>query len=358
MKLFTVGPVACYPEVLEEMGRQMLSHRSEEYRRLHRETVEMLQRFLETVNPVFLFPSSGTGVMEASVRNCVERKMLCCVNGAFGERYVSVGESNGRIVERLQTRLGEPVLPDFLDEALRAHPDVEAVSITYNETSVGLLNPLPELAEVVKSHGKLLFVDAVSAMGGVELKVDKWGIDVCFASSQKCFGLPPGLAIGSVSQEALNRSANAKNKGWYFDFKLFEKYQEKEWSTPMTPVIPQIYALRRILCMIEKDGKESYFQLYRRRSLKIREGVEKLGFTLFPRKGFESPTVTCVNAPANPSGPEVYEEMRRKGFELAKGYGSVKNTTFRIGNMGYVEMRDIDEMLTALTEVVRRHRGA
>ncbi|MEM3072533.1 MAG: alanine--glyoxylate aminotransferase family protein [Candidatus Bathyarchaeia archaeon] len=358
MKLFTVGPVACYPEVLEEMGRQMLSHRSEEYRRLHRETVEMLQRFLETVNPVFLFPSSGTGVMEASVRNCVERKMLCCVNGAFGERYVSVGESNGRIVERLQTKLGEPVLPDLLDEALRTHPDVEAVSITYNETSVGLLNPLPELAEVVKSHGKLLFVDAVSAMGGVELKVDKWGIDVCFASSQKCFGLPPGLAIGSVSQEALNRSANAKNKGWYFDFKLFEKYQEKEWSTPMTPTIPQIYALRRILSMIEKDGKESYFQLYRRRSLRIREGVEKLGFTLFPRKGFESPTVTCVNAPANPSGPEVYEEMRRKGFELAKGYGSVKNTTFRIGNMGYVEMRDIDEMLTALTEVVRRHRGA
>jgi aspartate aminotransferase-like enzyme len=356
MKLFTVGPVACYPEVLEEMGRQMLSHRSEEYRRLHRETVEMLQRFLETVNPVFLFPSSGTGVMEASVRNCVEKKMLCCVNGAFGERYVSVGESNGRMVERLQTKLGEPVLPDLLDEELRKHPDVEAVSITYNETSVGLLNPLRDLAGVVKSHEKLLFVDAVSAMGGVELKVDEWGIDVCFASSQKCFGLPPGLAIGSVSQEALKRSANAKNKGWYFDFKLFEKYQEKEWSTPMTPVIPQIYALRRILSMIEKDGKENYFQLYMRRSLRIREGVEKLGFTLFPRKGFESPTVTCVNAPANPSGPEVYEEMRRKGFELAKGYGSVKNTTFRIGNMGYVEMHDIDEMLNALGKVVEKYR--
>jgi aspartate aminotransferase-like enzyme len=248
------------------------------------------------------------------------------------------------------------VLPDLLDEELRKHPDVEAVSITYNETSVGLLNPLRDLAGVVKSHGKLLFVDAVSAMGGVELKVDEWGIDVCFASSQKCFGLPPGLAIGSVSQEALKRSANAKNKGWYFDFKLFEKYQEKEWSTPMTPVIPQIYALRRILSMIEKDGKENYFQLYMRRSLRIREGVEKLGFTLFPRKGFESPTVTCVNAPANPSGPEVYEEMRRKGFELAKGYGSVKNTTFRIGNMGYVEMHDIDEMLNALGKVVEKYR--
>jgi aspartate aminotransferase-like enzyme len=356
MKLFTVGPVACYPEVLEEMGRQMLSHRSKEYRQLHRETVEMLQSFLETENQVFLFPSSGTGVMEASVRNCVEKKMLCCVNGAFGERYVAVAESNGKTSERLQPELGQPIIPDHLEEALNKNPDIEAVAITYNETSVGLLNPLPKLAETVKKHGKLLFVDAVSAMGGVELKVDEWGIDVCFASSQKCFGLPPGLAVGTVSGEALKRSEKAKNKGWYFDFKLFEKYQDKGWSTPMTPVIPQIYALRKILQMIEREGKESHFDLYMERSLRIRKGVKRLGFTLFPKEGFESPTVNCINAAANPSGPEVYGKMRDKGFELAKGYGAVKNTTFRIGNMGYVKLQDINDMLSALDETVKEYR--
>ncbi|MEM3677267.1 MAG: alanine--glyoxylate aminotransferase family protein [Candidatus Bathyarchaeia archaeon] len=356
LKLFTVGPVACYPEVLEEMGRQMLSHRSEEYRRLHRETVEMLQDFLETSNPVFLFPSSGTGVMEGSVRNCVREKMMCCINGDFGERYLEVAESNGKRVEPLRVNLGEPILPDLLDEALRRHPDVEAVSITYNETSVGLLNPLPELADVVKSHGKLLFVDAVSAMGGVELKVDKWGIDVCFASSQKCFGVPPGLAMGSISREALERSEKAENKGWYFDFKLFEKYQEKEWSTPMTPAIPQIYALRRILEIIMSEGKEKHFQLYRERSSKIRKGVTELGFSLFPRKGYESPTVNCFKAEADPNGIEVYEKMRERGFEIAKGYGAVKKTTFRIGNMGYIRMEDIDAMLEALREVVEECR--
>jgi len=352
MKLFTVGPVACYPEVLEEMGRQMFSHRSEEYKKLHRETVEMLQKFLETENQVFLFSSTGTGFMEASVRNCVDKKMLCCVCGSFGKRFVDVAVSNGKKVEVLQTSLGEPVTPGLLDDKLSRCPDVEAVAITHNETSVGLINPLEKLAEVVKKHGKLLFVDAVSSMGGTEIKVDKWGLDVCFSSSQKCFGVPPGLGMGSVSEEALKKSETAKNKGWYFDFKLWEKYQ-KTAGTPMTSVIPQIAGLNKILKLIERwGGKERYFNLYAERNRKIREGIQKLGLTLFPKKGYESPTVTCVNAPSNVSGIEIYQKMRERGFELAKGYGAVKDATFRIGNMGYIEFEDIELMLRALEETL------
>jgi len=352
MKLFTVGPVACYPEVLEEMKRQMFSHRSEEYKKLHRETVEMLQRFLETENQVFLFSSTGTGFMEASVRNCVAKKMLCYICGSFGKRFAEVAVSNGKEIETIEPPLGEPITPDLLDEKLSKCPDVEAVAITHNETSVGLINPLEKLAEVVKKHGKLLFVDAVSSMGGTEIKVDKWGIDVCFGSSQKCFGVPPGLAIGSVSEEALKKAETVKNRGWYFDFKLWEKYQ-KTAGTPVTSVIPQIAGLNRILKLIESwGGKEKYFELYRERNRRIRDGIQKLGLTLFPKKGYESPTVTCVNAPKNVSGIEIYERMRQKGFELAKGYGAVKNTTFRIGNMGYIEFEDIELMLKALGEVL------
>ena len=352
MKLFTVGPVACYPEVLEEMKRQMFSHRSEEYKKLHRETVEMLQRFLETENQVFLFSSTGSGFMEASVRNCVDKKMLCCICGSFGKRFAEVAVSNGKEIETIEPPLGEPITPDLLDEKLSKCPDVEAVAITHNETSVGLINLLEKLAEVVKKHGKLLFVDAVSSMGGTEIKVDKWGIDVCFGSSQKCFGVPPGLAIGSVSEEALKKAETVKNRGWYFDFKLWEKYQ-KTAGTPVTSVIPQIAGLNRILKLIESwGGKEKYFELYRERNRRIRDGIQKLGLTLFPKKGYESPTVTCVNAPKNVSGIEIYERMRQKGFELAKGYGAVKNTTFRIGNMGYIEFEDIELMLKALGEVL------
>lgn len=352
LKLFAVGPVACYPEVLEAMEMQMVSHRSEEYKNLHVETVELLQRFLGTENEVFLFSSTGSGFMEASVRNCVNKKMLCCICGSFGKRYAEVATANGKQVETLKVPLGEPMLPDLLDQKLSEIPDVEAVSITHNETSVGLLNPLAKLAEVVKSHGKLLLVDAVSSMGGTEIKVDRWGLDVCFSSSQKCFGVPPGLGVGSVSADALKKSETAENKGWYFDFKVWEKHQKKR-GTPMTSVIPQIAGLNTILGMIEeKGGKEWFFDLYAERNRRIREGVQKLGLAMFPKSGYESPTVNCVNAPADVDGVAVYERMREEGFELAKGYGSVQNATFRIGNMGYIESEDIDSMLDALGSVL------
>ena len=352
LKLFTVGPVACYPEVLEAMGMQMVSHRSKEYKTLHVETVEMLQHFLETENEVFLFSSTGSGFMEASVRNCVTSKMLCCICGSFGERYAEVATANGKQVEKLEVPLGEPILPDLLDEKLSKVPDVEAVSITHNETSMGLINPLKELAEVTKKHGKLLFVDAVSSMGGTDIKVDQWGLDVCFSSSQKCFGVPPGLGVGSVSSEALKKSESAENKGWYFDFKVWEKHQKK-MGTPMTSVIPQIAGLNRILKMINNNGgKQWFFNLYAERNRQIREGIQKFGLSMFPKRGYESPTVNCVNAPPGVDGVKIYEIMRSKGFELAKGYGSVQNSTFRIGNMGYIEPEDIHAMLDSLSSVL------
>lgn len=356
MKLFTVGPVACYPEVLQEMSRQMYSHRSDEYKQMHSETVELLQDLIETQNSVFLFSSTGTGFMEAAIRNCVHKKILCCVNGSFGKRFAQVATTNGKEVEVINAPLGKPILVDILDDALLKLPEIEAVAITHNETSMGLINPLPDLADIVNKHDKLLFVDAVSSMGGTELKVDDWGIDVCFSSSQKCFGVPPGLGMGSVSDKALKKAEKVENRGWYFDFKLWERYQ-KNAGTPMTSVIPQIAGLNRILKLIrEWGGKHRYFELYKERNHKIQSGLFSLGLSLFPQKGYESPTVTCVNAPTEISGTRIYDAMRMKGFELAKGYGDVRETTFRIGNMGCIALSDIDSMLDALnvciTEII------
>jgi aspartate aminotransferase-like enzyme len=331
----------------------MYSHRSEEYLSLHYETVHLLQEFISTKNQILLFSSTGTGFMEASVRNCVRKKMLCCINGSFGERFAEVAESNGVTLVKLAPPLGQPILPAELDRTLSMHSDVEAVAITHNETSVGLINPLRELAETVRKYGKLLFVDAVSSMGGTEINVDELGIDVCFSSSQKCFGVPPGLGMGSVSQRALDLSDTARNKGWYFDFKVWEEDQKKGHGTPVTSVIPQIAGLNTALKMIRRNGgKKWYFDLYKERNMRIRKGIERLGLSTFPNKDFESPTVNCINAPDGMEGDAVYNKMREKNFELAEGYGPLKRKTFRIGNMGYIEMNDIDQMLETLGSVI------
>ena len=354
MKLFTVGPVACYPEVLEAMGRQMMSHRSDEYLELHYDTVERLRGFLGTMNDVYLLSATGTGFMEASVLNCIRDSVLVCVNGSFGKRYAEVAKAHGRNVILLEPPLGEPITVEALEAALRDHPEVEAVALTHNETSVGLINPLEELASIVKDQGKLLLVDAVSSMGGTEIKVDDWGVDICFSSSQKSFGVPPGLGIGSVSPDALKKSEVVPNKGWYFDLKIWQRYHEQGRGTPVTSAIPQVAGLNAALKMIAKrGGKDWYFDLYKTRNAKIRTGIEELGLATFPKRGSESPTVSCINAPEGVGGPEVYNAMRRQGFELAQGYGALKDTTFRIGNMGCIPADHIDSMLEAMGAVLK-----
>lgn len=356
LKLFTAGPVACFPEVLEVMKLQMLSHRSAEYRALHKDTVERLAQFLEAKKAtVLLIPSSGTGFMEASVRNAVSPrgKVLVTVIGEFGNRYKEAVERNGRIPIVLEKPLGKPVLPEELDDMLKKNPDVEAVTITYNETSTGVLNPLRELAKVAKEREKLVFVDAVSAMGAADIKVDEWGIDLVFASSQKAFGLPPGLAMAAVSELVFEKAKNVPERGLYFDLLEIREFLLKEWSTPTTPPISIIAGLNAVLRIVEKmGGKEAWLRMYAERAEKIRRGVLELGLSLFAEPGYYSPTITVVYNPPGVKGPVIYEEMRKRGIEIARGYGKVKDYTFRIGHMGYITDEDIRILIENLREVL------
>jgi aspartate aminotransferase-like enzyme len=356
LKLFTAGPVACFPEVLEVMKLQMLSHRSAEYRELHRDTVKRLADFLEARKAtVLLIPSSGTGFMEASIRNAVtpKGKVLVTIIGEFGHRYKEAVERNGRIPVVLEKPLGKPVLPEELDDALKKNPDVEAVTITYNETSTGVLNPLRELAKVAKERDKLVFVDAVSAMGAAEIKVDEWGLDLVFSSSQKAFGVPPGLAMAAVSEEVFERAKKIPDRGLYFDLLEIREVLLEQWSTPTTPPIPQVAGLNAVLRIVEKmGGKEAWLRMYAERAEKIRRGVLELGLQLFAEPGYYSPTITVVYNPPGIKGPVIYEEMRKRGIEIARGYGKVKDITFRIGHMGYITDEDIKLLFDTLREVL------
>ncbi len=356
LRLFTAGPVACFPEVLEAMKIQMVSHRSREYQELHRDTAMRLKAFLEAEKAVvLLIPSSGTGFMEASVRNAVtpRGKVLVTVIGEFGNRYREAVERNGRVPVVLEKPLGKPVLPEELDDALKKNPDVEAVTITYNETSTGVLNPLRELAKVAKERDKLVFVDAVSAMGAAEIKVDAWKLDLVFSSSQKAFGLPPGLAMAAVSEEVFERAKKIPERGLYFDLIEIREFLEKQWSTPTTPPIPQIVGLNVVLRIVERmGGREAWLRMYAERAEKIRRGILELGLQLFAEPGYYSPTITVVYNPPGIKGPVIYEEMRKRGVEIAKGYGKVRDATFRIGHMGYITDEDIEVLFNTLREVL------
>jgi aspartate aminotransferase-like enzyme len=316
-----------------------------------------MQKFLETTQNVILFPSSGTGFMEASVRNGVSLngKVLVTIIGAFGHRYADVVQANGREAIRLSFDLGEPVNLDRLSEALDTYKDVEAVTVTYNETSTGVLNPLKEIAEVVNKYDKLIFVDAVSAMGAADIKFDKWKLDLVFSSSQKAFGIPPGLAFAAVSDRLLEIARKIPNKGWYFDLNLYVDYSIKKKSTPTTPPIPQIMGLNVMLKKILQIGKHRWLKMYEDRAKYIREKLASLKLKILAKKGFESPTITVVFAPDGYSGTMIYQEMRKRGFELAMGYGELKDKTFRIGHMGDISYEDIDEMFRNLEDIIKRY---
>ena len=358
MRLFTAGPVACFPWVLNEMGRQMFSHRSPEYQEIHMETVNLLKWFLNTNEYVILTPSSGTGLMEASIRNGVGRgaSVLVTIVGAFGKRYGEVVENNGRKALKLVFKLGDPVDPDLLDKFIGEHPEIEAVTVTHNETSTGVINDLYSISKVVGKYGIMLFVDAVSSMGAAEIDLSRLRIDFIFSSSQKAFGVPPGLAFAAFSKRFLERSQEVRERGWYFDIPLYVEYLEKKSSTPSTPPIPQVLGLRATLKKIREVGKDNWFKMYRTRAEKIRRIVRDLGLRLVAREGFESPTITAVYTPEGIRGDDIYYGLRERGIEVAKGYGPLKDNTFRIGHMGYITDEDIDALERELGNLLERLR--
>jgi aspartate aminotransferase-like enzyme len=352
-KLFTVGPVYVRDEVREEMSRQMFSHRSSNYKELHAEVVPKLQKLMFTEKLVIPTAFSATGIWEACARNCVEKKTVSCVNGSFSKRFADVIEANGKETVRVEKDAGQAVLPEELDTALKNNPDADSVSIVYNETSTGVMEPLEEMLKVCKDHDKLSMVDVVSAVSGAPLYVDKWDIDVCLFSVQKCLAVPPGLGVFSVSERALERSAKAVNKGYFFDMKVLEKYALKD-QTPSTPPIPQIFALNKALDFIIDEGIEAVWQRHKEVSDYVKERCLDMGFELFPDPDYASQTISAISTKSKGiNAKDLLAKMKEKQYVVGSGYGSFKEETFRVGNMGNVYKEDAEEMLDVMEEVLK-----
>jgi predicted phosphoserine aminotransferase len=349
-KLFIPGPTEVGPRILQALATPQIGHRSgdfqELYARVHSRTVE----FLRTKQHVYFGTCSATGLMEGAVRNLVEKRCLNLTCGAFSERWHQITLANGKQADAISVEWGDPNTPASVDAALSAGK-YDLVTVVHNETSTGVMNPLAEIAAVVKKHpGVLLAVDAVTSMAVVDIPIDELGLDVVFAGSQKGFGLPAGLTVFTVSDAAMERAKSIPHRGYYFDFIDYEKYHLRN-QTPATPAIPLLYALDLRLADIASSGRERWFA----RHLEMAERTRRWGreyFGLLAKPGYESVSLTTIKNTRSISVDLLNKELGKRGMAISNGYGKLKEKAFRIGHMGDIGIDDLDVLLRSIEEIL------
>ena len=353
-KYFVPGPTWVRPEILTEMTRPMIGHRSSEFKEVFRRINPDLKELFGTSQSTFVMTCSGTGVMQAALENCVARRVLVTTCGAFSERWYNIAESLGYEVDRLDAGWGNAVDPDALADHLarhhRAHYD--AVTITHNETSTGVTNDVAALAAVVREEAPdaLVLVDAVSSLGGIPVEFDRWNLDVCMASVQKCLALPPGITVVATSDAALARAKKHPYRGTYFDFVAYKEKADDD-SVPSTPSIPHFYALSMQLeYILRGEGLQARYTRHREMRDLTHQRISRFA-KLASDPAFASNSVTAVSPVLPPD--TIRAEMKKRGYTLGGGYGIWKDTTFRIGHMGDIPVADLEAMLDALAEVTR-----
>ena len=347
-KLFIPGPIAVSDKTLRAMTQPMIGHRSTDFVALYQSMQPDLQALFYTKDPVYLSTSSAWGVMEGSLRNVVKKKVLCCMNGAFSDKWLDVAQRCGLAAGPLKFEWGQPVDPAALRAEL-ATGQYDALTLIHNETSCGCLSDLPAIMAVVRDFpGVISIIDTVSSFSALPIKKDELGIDVLITGSQKALALPPGLAIFSVSKRALDRAATVTGRGYYFDFLEFQKNHEAG-MTPSTPTIPHIYALKSKLEDIKAEGVEARYARHARLNQKVRDWAFDKGFKLFPKEGHGSVTLNCFANTLKVDLPALNKALKSKhGFVIDGGYGKLKGLTFRISNMG----DETDETMAALLKAL------
>lgn len=346
------GPTTLYPQVRKKMGGLAFNHRGPEFETLITQASEKLQQVFHTKNDVLIITTSGTGGLEAAIVNTLSPgdKVIAVSIGTFGERFSKIAKAYSANVIDLSFAYGEAAQPSDIKKALIKHPDTKAVLITHNETATGVTNDLEEIAKIVKNNSNaLLLVDGVSSVAAIPLKTDEWGCDVVITASQKGFGTPPGLAIISMSKIAWEYYEKAKMPKFYLDLGKAKRSLENK-QTPFTPATHQIDALNTGLDLMLDETLPKIIERHRLAGKKIRKGIKSLGLTLFANEEYASNVLTSVKSD---KVSEIVGGMRKKGVEIAGGYGPLKGKIFRIGHLGFFKDIEIDETLKTLKTVLK-----
>ena len=355
--LMTAGPTPLPPKVSQVMAEPVLYHRAPAFVKVYERVLGRLPAVFQSANDVLTFASSGSGAMESAVANLVRpgTKVLACAAGKFGERWILLCEAFEADMVRYEPGWGSRLDAAGIDRLLTENDGIEVVFATLSETSTGIVNDVQAIADVVRRHGAILVVDAVSGLGAAEIKQDEWGVDVVVAGSQKALMCPPGLGFASVSQRALDFAEERKGGRFYFDWGKTAKGQRKSPPTSaFTPAVTLFNALDVALDMIEEEGLENVFERHRLLARAARAGVAALGLEIYGDADERSTVVTALELPGDVDGGKVPGELRKLGITANGGQDDLKGKILRIAHCGYFGAFDILTSLSGLEIVLSR----
>lgn len=357
------GPSNVHPQVLRALALPSIGHLDPAFLDLMNRTIEALRSVFQTENRLAMaVPGTGSAGMEAALVNFIEPgdTVVVGVNGLFGERMADLVERCGARLVRVDAPWGEPLDPEDWRRAIHAHPGLKAACAVHAETSTGVLQPLEPLAGPAHEAGALFVVDAVTSLGGAEVKTDQWGLDVVYSGTQKCLSCPPGLAPLTANERAVEvlRARRTKVQSWYLDLNMLVAYWGSERFYHHTAPVNMLYALHEALRLVLQEGLAQRFERHRRHGAAILAGIRAMGLEPFAREGYRIPMLLSVRVPDGVTDLAVRRELlERANLEIGGGLGPTKGKIWRIGLLGHSSQRENVLLVLAALEAALVRQG-
>ncbi|MCM8818928.1 MAG: alanine--glyoxylate aminotransferase family protein [Candidatus Omnitrophica bacterium] len=345
-KLFTPGPISIPEEILLEMAKPIMHHRTDEFLSIAKEVFEGLKYLFQTKNDVLILASSGTGAMEASITNLFSKgeKIIVINGGKFGERFVEIGKAYGLDVIDFKVEWGKTLPKEELEKIIEQNEDAKGVFANLCETSTATHFDVKSYGEIISKYDDMIFVvDAISSLGAIPCYMDEWNIDCLLTGSQKAFMLPPGLAFISLSEKAWGKTKNSNLPKYYFDLKKYKNSLEK-FDFPFTIPVSLIVGLRKAIEIIRQYTLEKIWEEHKKRATATRQAIISMGLKLLSSS--PSDVVTAILLPENINGDQLIKFIRKNyGISFAPGQDKLKGKIIRISHLGWQDEFDV---LTAL----------
>lgn len=358
------GPSNVNPKVLEAMSRPTIGHLDPKFVELMDKIKELLQYAFQTKNEV-TFPVSGPGSvgMELCLINLVEPgdKVVVCINGVFGGRMKQIVERCGGTPIVIEQAWGKAVDPKKLEETLSKNSDVKIVAFVHAETSTGARSDIKTLAQIAHQHNCLVVADTVTSLGGIELKIDEWQIDVSYSGTQKCISCPPGLSPVTFNQKAIDKIRNRKTsvQSWFMDINLVLGYwgQGVKRTYHHTAPINSLYGLHEALLLLKEEGVENAWNRHQQNSELLCKGVEELGLEIFVKEDERLPELVTVTVPNGIDEAKVRSTLLNEhNIEIGAGLGALAGKIWRIGLMGYTSnAKNVSTFLSAFKSSLKNN---